>query len=69
MVPFDDRIGIRIIAATALAVLLVGWTGGFLEAEPAGAVESLVFGVLFVAFFAILVGLWFKLRSVDECNY
>lgn len=60
----SDRLLILIVAGTGLAVLLVGWAGGLVEAELAGMTESVVLGVLGLLFVAVLIGIWVEFGRV-----
>ncbi|GAB3036982.1 hypothetical protein [Natronobiforma cellulositropha] len=62
---FSDRLVIVLIAATGLAVLLVGWAGGLVEAQVSGWLETALLALLALGFLAALVGVWFEFGSLE----
>ena len=61
-----DRLLIMVIVATGFIVLIGGWAGGLASAEAAGLREVGWLAVLGVVFLAVLGGVWFRFRRVDE---
>lgn len=65
MAELADRLVILVVAATGLAVLIVGWAGGLVEAELAGWLENAVFLALGLLFLGALVGIWHEFNEID----
>lgn len=65
MAELADRLVILIVAATGLAVLILGWAGGLVEAELAGWLETGLFFLLGLLFLGALVGIWHEFNEID----
>lgn len=61
-----DRLLLMVVVATGFAVLVGGWAGGLVRAETTGWEEIALRVGLGAIFFAVLVGVWYLFRNIDE---
>lgn len=65
MTEFTDRLVMLIIAATGLAVLVLGWTGGLIEAELEGTTETVLLAGVGLLFLGLLIAVWIEFSRID----
>ncbi|SEP79881.1 hypothetical protein [Natrinema salaciae] len=66
MSAFVSRLSVLLVAATAVAVALVGWAGGFLTVEPLSWTNSAVVAGLSVLVLSSLIVLLYEPLEIDD---
>lgn len=61
-----DRLLIMVVVATGFAVLVGGWAGGLVRAEATGLEEIGLRVGIGAVFVAVLLGIWFAFREIDQ---
>ncbi|WP_226479635.1 hypothetical protein [Natrinema amylolyticum] len=68
MSKFVSRLSILLVAATAVAVVLVGWAGGFLTVESLSWSNSAVVAGLSLLALSGLIAVLYEPLEIDDSN-